>query len=39
VINHNVEERVAQNFRERFIQTKEDTFIVFEMYCKEDYED
>jgi len=38
VINHNVESRVIQNFRERFIQSKEDIYIVFEMYCKEDYE-
>jgi len=39
VINHKVEQRVTQNFRERFIQSKEDIYIVFEMYCKEDYEE
>lgn len=36
-ITHNIEARVAQNFRERFIVTKEDIYNVFEMYCKEDY--
>jgi hypothetical protein len=34
-----VEERVAQNYRERFLVTKEDIYIVFEMYCKEDYDE
>ena len=38
-ITHNIESRVAQNFRERFIVTKEDIYNVFEMYCKEDYID
>lgn len=37
VINNMVEERVAQNYRERFLASKEDIYIVFEMYCKEDY--
>lgn len=36
-ITHNIESRVAQNFRERFIVSKEDIYNVFEMYCKEDY--
>ncbi len=39
VINNEVEARVAQNYRERFLQTAEDIFIVFQMYCKEDYSD
>ena len=38
VIDHKVEERVAQNYRERFLVNKEDIYIVFEMYCKEDYD-
>jgi len=29
---------VAQNYRERFLVTAEDIYIVFEMYCKEDYD-
>ena len=37
VINNAVEPRVAQNYRERFLLTAEDIYIVFEMYCKEDY--
>ena len=32
-----VEARVAQNYREKFLVTAEDIFIVFKMYCKEDY--
>ena len=39
VINNDIEERVAQNYRERFLVTAEDIYIVFEMYCKEDYVD
>ena len=39
VINNEIEERVAQNYRERFLVTKEDIYIVFEMYCKEDYDE
>ena len=34
----NVEQRVAQNYRERFLITADDIYIVFEMYCKEDYD-
>lgn len=37
VINNDVESRVAQNYRERFLVSAEDIYIVFEMYCKEDY--
>ena len=37
VINNDVEARVAQNYRERFLVTAEDIYTVFEMYCKEDY--
>jgi hypothetical protein len=29
VINNNVEQRVAQNYRERFLVTAEDIYIVF----------
>ena len=39
VINNNVESRVAQNYRERFLITAEDIFVVFQMYCKEDYDE
>jgi len=39
VINYNLEERVAQNYREKFLVTPEEIYIVFEMYCKEDYDD
>ena len=39
VINSEIEERVARNYRERFLVTADDIYIVFEMYCKEDYED
>jgi len=39
VINNEIESRVAQNYRERFLVTAEDIYIVFEMYCKEDYDD
>jgi hypothetical protein len=39
VINNNVESRVAQNYRERFLVTAEDIYIVFDMYCKEDYDE
>jgi len=39
VINHKIEQRVAQNYRERFLITAEDIYIVFEMYCKEDYDE
>lgn len=38
VINYEVEARVALNYRERFLVTPEDINIVFEMYCKEDYD-
>ena len=38
VINNNVELRIAQNYREKFLITAEDILIVFEMYCKEDYD-
>jgi len=38
VINNDIEPRVALNYRERFLVTPEDIYIVFEMYCKEDYD-
>jgi hypothetical protein len=34
----NVEQRVSQNYREKFLITADDIYIVFEMYCKEDYD-
>lgn len=39
VINNDVESRVAQNYREKFLVTADDIYIVFEMYCKEDYDE
>ena len=39
VINNNVQERIALNYRERFLVTAEDTYIVFDMYAKEDYDE
>lgn len=39
VINNDVEERVALNYRERFLVSAEDIYIVFDMYCKEDYDE
>lgn len=30
---------MIQNYRERFLQTHDDIYIVFEMYCKGDYDD
>mmetsp|Transcript_1502 Transcript_1502/g.1994 ORF Transcript_1502/g.1994 Transcript_1502/m.1994 type:complete len:110 (-) Transcript_1502:306-635(-) len=39
VINYNIEPRVAKNYRERFLRSAEEIYIVFQMYCKEDYED
>mmetsp|Transcript_12402 Transcript_12402/g.19367 ORF Transcript_12402/g.19367 Transcript_12402/m.19367 type:complete len:205 (+) Transcript_12402:4009-4623(+) len=39
VINNSVEPRIAKNYREKFLVAAEDIFNVFEMYCKEDYED
>lgn len=38
VINYDIEERVAMNYRQRFLVSAEDIFITFEMYCKEDYD-
>lgn len=39
VINYDIEERVAMNYRQRFLVTADDIFITFEMYCKEDYDE
>mmetsp|Transcript_12389 Transcript_12389/g.19299 ORF Transcript_12389/g.19299 Transcript_12389/m.19299 type:complete len:203 (+) Transcript_12389:1049-1657(+) len=39
VITNDVESRVARNYRERFLKSAEDIFIVFQMYCKEDYDE
>ena len=39
VINNEVEARTVQNYREKFLVTAEDIYIVFEMYCKEDYDE
>ena len=37
VINYDIEERVAKNYREKFIISLDDILNVFQMYCKEDY--
>ena len=37
LIDMNVESRVALNYRERFLVTKEQIMLVLEMYCKNDY--
>jgi hypothetical protein len=37
LIDYNVEARVAQNYRERFLVEKEEIYLVLEMYCKQDY--
>ena len=34
-----VEARVVQNYRERFLVTQEDIYVVFQMYAKEDYDE
>jgi len=39
VINNDVEPRVARNYREKFLVSAEDIYNVFEMYCKEDYDE
>jgi len=38
IINYDVEQRVANDFRRRYLKTAADLLNVFEMYCKEDYE-
>lgn len=38
LIDMNVESRVALNYRERFLTTKEQIMLVLEMYCKNDYQ-
>jgi len=37
LIDFRVEERVAQNYRERFVTTEQEVLQVLEMYCKQDY--
>ena len=37
LIDYQVEQRVAQNYRERFLISAEDIFLVLEMYSKQDY--
>jgi hypothetical protein len=37
VIDCTNDERVASNYRERFLTKKEEVFLVLEMYCKNDY--
>lgn len=34
-----VEARVVQNYRERFLVTQDDIYVVFQMYAKEDYDE
>jgi len=38
IINNEVEQRIATDFRRRYLKTSQDLLNVFEMYCKEDYE-
>lgn len=37
LIDYNVESRVAQNYRERFLVSSEDVFLVLQMYAQNDY--
>ena len=37
LIDYAIEPRVAQNYRERFLSTAEEIYLVLEMYCKNDY--
>mmetsp|Transcript_30406 Transcript_30406/g.46575 ORF Transcript_30406/g.46575 Transcript_30406/m.46575 type:complete len:238 (+) Transcript_30406:117-830(+) len=39
IITSKVDRRVVFNYRERFLVTARDIYIVFEMYCKEDYDE
>ena len=38
LIDYATEARVAQNFRERFLISAEDVFLVLKMYAKNDYQ-
>ena len=37
LIDYHIESRVAQNYRERFLITPEEIYLVLEMYSKQDY--
>ena len=37
MIDYATESRVAQNYRERFLTSAEDVFLVLRMYAKNDY--
>ena len=37
LIDYRVEERIAQNYRERFLVSPEEIYLVLEMYAKQDY--
>ena len=37
LIDYRVEERIAQNYRERFLVSPEEIYLVLEMYSKQDY--
>ena len=37
LIDYYVESRVSQNYRERFLVSAEDIYLVLEMYAKNDY--
>ena len=37
LLDYNVEARVAQNYRERFLVSSEDIFLVLQMYAQNDY--
>ena len=38
VINFKVEPRVALHYRQQFLSTPDDLIVVFEMYCRQDYD-
>lgn len=37
LIDYNMEQRIAQNYREKFINNAEEVYLVLEMYAKNDY--
>ena len=37
LIDFHVEQRISQNYREKFITTQEDIYLVLMMYCQNDY--
>lgn len=37
LIDYHVEQRIAQNYREKFLTTDEGIYMVMQMYCQNDY--